>query len=67
MESGTHFEASDAKRPSSYLTLGHLKWPLVYNDSFEIDKKQKKYDSHFYLINRLYGFKKKIRKTIHLK
>ena len=66
LESGTHFDASDAKRPSAYLSLGQLEWPIVYNDSLEVDKKQKKYDSHFFYINRLYGLKKKIRKLLHL-
>lgn len=64
MDVGTHFEALDAKRPSAFLALGSVEWPLVYNDSLKIDKKQKKYDSHFYFINRKYGLKKKIIKLI---
>lgn len=66
LESGTHFNASDAKRPSAYLPMGKIEWPLVYNDSMKIDIKQKSYDSKFYFINRLYGLKKNIRRFLHL-
>lgn len=66
LESGTHFDALDAKRPSAYLSLGQLEWPLEYNDSLKVDVKQRNYDSHFYFINRIYGLKKKIRRFLHL-
>lgn len=61
MESGTHFDADDAKRPSASLKMDNIEWPLVYNDCLEVDLKQKEYDSRFYRINRIFGLKKKIR------
>lgn len=65
MDSGAHFDSSDAKRPSSSITLGHIDWPLVYNDSKTIDNKQKHFDSLFYFSNRLFGLKKRLRKLIN--
>lgn len=64
MDGGTHFNEADKNRPSSKLGLGKVSWPLVYDDSFVIDKRQKEYDSDFYLQNRIYGLKKKIRSII---
>ncbi len=65
MEGGTHFDASDANRPGAFLTLGIMEWPLIYNDSFKVDIKQKKYDSKFYFVDRMYGLRKKLNHIIN--
>lgn len=62
LNGGTHFSSYDAKRPSSSIPLEHIEWPLAYNDSITTDALQKKYDSEYFFINRLFGLKKKIRK-----
>ena len=67
LDEGTHFDAYDAKRPSSKIKLGKMEWPLVYNDSVKIDAKQKKYDSKFFFSNRMFGIKKKFRAILRLK
>ncbi len=67
LDEGTHFDAYDAKRPSSKIKLGKMEWPLVYNDSMKVDVKQKKYDSKFFFSNRMFGMKKKFRAILRLK
>jgi len=64
MDGGAHFNPIDAKRPGAKLSLGKISWPLQYNDSMVIDVKQKRYDSSFYLENRVFGLRKKIYKII---
>lgn len=66
-DGGTHFDSSDKNRPGAKLKLGKIEWPIVYNDLLLPDEKQKKYDSHFFFINRVYGAKKKLRKLLKLK
>ena len=61
LDEGTHFDAYDAKRPSSKIGLGKMEWPLKYNDSMKVDAKQQKYDSKFFFSNRMFGIKKKLR------
>lgn len=62
MTSGTHFDSFDAKRSGALLTIGRVDWPLAYNDSLQIDRKQKVYDSKYYFKNRIFGLKKKLYK-----
>lgn len=64
MDGGAHFTSEDAKRPGAKLQLHNIEWPIVYNDTLELDTIQKKCDSKFYFQNRYFGLKKKIRKLI---
>lgn len=59
-DAGAHYENGD-KDPYADLTIGRIIWPLMYNDSLIIDKKQKKYDSLDFFHVRMIGLKKKIR------
>ena len=58
MDGGAHYEAGD-EDPYKNLKIGHLKWPIKYNDIFVADEKQKKLDSRTFLIVRLIGLKKR--------
>ena len=62
---GAHFEKGDVD-PYANLKIGHLDWPLHYNDSFVIDGKQAKYDEREYKRIKMIGVKKKIRKYLHI-
>ena len=66
MDGGAHYEAGDVN-PYANLKLGQLQWPLVYNDSLVIDKKQKRYDEKDFLRVRMIGFRKKIKKLFRKK
>lgn len=55
---GAHYNEQDSTRVEAKLKIGKLEWPLKYNDSFEIDSKQKKIDSKFFLRQKLEGFQK---------
>lgn len=61
---GTHYDSQDKNRPGYDLQIGKLEWPIVYNDSLMVDKKQKKYDNKFFFDNRMFGLKKIIAKKI---
>lgn len=63
MEGGAHYEKGD-KDPYSNLRIGHIEWPLVFNDSFNVDKMQAQYDADDFWNVRMIGLKKKIRKLI---
>lgn len=63
-DAGTHFNKFDQKRPGAKLKLGNIIWPLVYNDSYVPDAKQKKFDSDFFFRNRVFGLKKKLIKRV---
>ena len=54
---GVHFESRDID-PYFDLPLGNVKWPLHYNDSFIIDKKQSHYDAMDFFRLRKIGFKR---------
>lgn len=60
IEEGTHYFSGD-KDPYADLKIGKIEWPLVYNDSLEIDKKQKRYDSQDFFHVRMIGLRKKLR------
>lgn len=61
---GTHYEEGDID-PYKDLVVGKVEWPLVYNDSFEIDKIQSKLDEKDFFRLRIIGLKKRIRKLLH--
>lgn len=61
IDGGAHYEAGDVD-PYADLQIGHMEWPLVYNDSFEIDGKQSRYDEKDFWRVRMIGLRKKIRK-----
>lgn len=66
IDGGTHYAEGDVN-PYADLTIGNLEWPLSYNDSLVIDKKQAKYDKQdFWRIRRI-GLRKKVRRLFHIK
>lgn len=65
MSGGAHFEDDDID-PYADLGIGHLKWPIKYNDFIEIDKKQYHYDNKDFRKVRWIGLKKKMKKIISL-
>ena len=52
---GEHYSANDENRPDALVEIGDFIWPIEYNDFMRVDKKQKKYDSKFFLKDKLYG------------
>lgn len=52
---GEHYSDKDANRPDALVEMGEFIWPIEYNDAMQIDKMQKKYDSKFFLKDKLYG------------
>lgn len=61
MDGGAHYEPGDVD-PYANLIIGKIGWPLVYNDIFEIDKKQLEYEKKDFFRIRMIGLRKKIRK-----
>ena len=60
-DGGAHYDDNDID-PYKDLSISHIVWPLVYNDSYHIDKKQSRYDiGNFYRLRRL-SVKKRIKK-----
>lgn len=53
--SGEHYTMDDAKSPAFKYDLQAMKWPLRYNDSMSVDRKQWRYDGRFFISERLYG------------
>lgn len=66
IDGGAHFESGDIN-PYADLPVGKIQWPLQYNDIFEVDKRQSKYDALDFLHFRMIGFKKKINKYLHIR
>ena len=64
-DGGVHYEAGDVD-PYAHLQIGKMVWPLQYNDTFTIDKKQDKYDRDDFWRIRMIGLRKKVRKMMHL-
>lgn len=54
MTEGTHYK-KNARNPYSMLKIDQFNWPLVFNDDFLIDKKQKFYDNIDFLRIRWFG------------
>lgn len=65
MGGGAHYEAGDVN-PYADLKLGQMEWPLVYNDTLIIDKKQKRYDENDFFRVRMLGLRKKIKKLFRM-
>lgn len=59
MDAGVHYEYGD-EDPYKNLNIGKMIWPIVYNDSFTIDKNQEKADKKDFFNVRVIGLKKKI-------
>jgi hypothetical protein len=56
MSSGEHYaENANSLNPAFRYELQSMSWPLKYNDTKLVDKKQKRYDSKFFLKERLFG------------
>lgn len=62
---GAHYEVGDVD-PYADLEIGRIEWPLLYNDSLEVDNKQSKYDENDFFRLRMIGLRKKIRKLLHI-
>ena len=58
-DGGAHYQKGDID-PYANLNIGKLEWPILYNDTMEIDKKQAKMDYEDYMRLRIMGIKKKI-------
>jgi len=65
MSGGTHYETGDTD-PYANLGIGHLKWPIKYNDIIVPDKKQYHYDNIDFKKIRWFGLKKKIKRIMSL-
>ena len=63
MDGGAHYDKDD-KNPYADLKIGNMEWPLVYNDSLKVEKKQARYDARDFWNVRMIGLIKKIRKLI---
>lgn len=55
VDSGEHYERTDALSPAFRYELQSMVWPIKYNDTLKVDKRQKWYDSVYFLNERLYG------------
>ena len=63
-DGGAHYDENDID-PFKNLQIGHIEWPLVYNDSLNIDIKQSFYDvKSFYRLKKI-SLKKRIRKLFY--
>lgn len=59
LESGEHF-SNNRFDLYSKLKVGSVKWPITYNDSFSVDKKQKDCESSDYFRVKMYGLLNKV-------
>lgn len=64
-DGGAHYSKDD-KDPYEDLKISHLDWPLIYNDRFEIDQLQDRYDRKEYLRIKMIGLNKKISKLFNI-
>lgn len=64
-DGGAHYEKDD-KDPYAELRIANIEWPLQYNDCFEIEKRQAKYDEQDFWNVRMIGLRKKIKKLLHI-
>lgn len=55
MAEGEHYSAIDAKAPEFRYELQSMTWPIVYNDTQIVDKRQKLYDNYRYMQGRLHS------------
>lgn len=66
IDGGAHYKEGDVD-PYADLQIGHLKWPLLYNDTMIIDKKQARMDYNDFMRLRRNGIKKKLKKLFRVK
>lgn len=64
-DGGSHYYKGDVN-PYADLKISEVEWPLHYNDSFVIEKKQAKYDSADFIMLRKIGFQKRVKKLLHI-
>ncbi len=62
---GTHYDVGEIN-PYPFLKIGTISWPLAYNDSFKIDKKQAFLDKLDYLRLKRIGLIKKMHRLLGL-
>lgn len=56
MDGGEHYsDKGDMRSPEFRCELQSMSWPIVYNDTMQVDKKQLRCDESFYRRVRLYG------------
>lgn len=55
MAAGEHYSAIDAKAPEFRYQLQSMTWPILYNDSMKVDKRQKWFDNYRYLQGRIHS------------
>lgn len=65
-DSGTHYGQYDTD-PFKDLKIGTIEWPLVYNDTMVIDKKQRRYGIRGSYRSLFNSIKKKFRQILHIK
>lgn len=65
LDGGAHYDKDDSYRPGYNLKLNKIQWPLIYNDKIEIDRKQKIFDSLYFINNRFFGLKKKVKHLLN--
>ena len=65
-DGGAHYSEYDID-PYKNLLIGKLDWPLQYNDSMRIDKKQRWYSILSFYKIKYSSLCKRIRKTLHIK
>lgn len=63
MDGGAHYDKGD-KDPYENLEIDGIVWPLVYNDSQKVDRKQFWYDKKDFRKVRAIGLKKKLRRLL---
>jgi len=64
-DGGTHYNEYDID-PYNSLMIGHIKWPLIYNDTLKIDKKQFYYGIKGFYRLKWISIKKKIRQSFRM-
>lgn len=65
-DGGVHYNDYDID-PYVNLLIGHINWPIVYNDSYIVDKKQNKHDILNFYELKIISIKKRIKKLLHIK
>lgn len=60
MDAGEHYSSLDTMRPEALVRIAPFVWPVKYNDTMQIDSKQKKLDIRTFWKERWFGLKKKI-------
>lgn len=64
-DGGSHYYKGDVN-PYADLKICEMKWPLHYNDSFVVERKQAKFDSDDFIMLRKIGVRKRVKKLLHL-